>query len=226
MPMRTLVVDDDEETRELVGQALKREGHSVVLAESAEAAQEALEGARFDVVVLDVMLGQQSGLELCAQLRRARVETPILFLSARGTVHARVEGLDAGGDDYLAKPFALRELLARVRALGRRGPVLHPRQLHIGALILDFDSRRATAHGRELPITNREWAILGVLADAGGRVVPFDDVLERAWGEAAEGTRASLEVILSRLRKKLDAAAGCVVVRTLRGCGYALEQET
>ncbi len=226
MPMRTLVVDDDEETRELVGHALKREGHSVVLAQSAEAAQEALESARFDVVVLDVMLGEQSGLDLCAQLRRARVETPILFLSARGTVHARVEGLDAGGDDYLAKPFALRELLARVRALGRRGPALHPRQLRIGALILDFDSRRATAHGRELPITNREWAILGVLADAGGRVVPFDDVLDRAWGDAAEGTRASLEVILSRLRKKLDAAAGCVVVRTLRGCGYALEQET
>lgn len=226
MPLRTLVVDDDEETRELVGHALQREGHSVVFAASAEAAQVAIESTRFDVVVLDVMLGQESGLDLCAQLRRTGIETPILFLSARGTVHARVEGLDAGGDDYLAKPFALRELLARVRALGRRGPVRHPRLLHIGPLVLDFDARRATAQGRELPITNREWAVLEVLADAGGRVVPFDDVLERAWGDAAVGARASLEVIMSRLRKKLDAAAECVVMRTLRGCGYALEQET
>lgn len=226
MPLRTLVVDDDEETRELVGHALQREGHSVVFAPSAEAAQVAIESTRFDVVVLDVMLGQDSGLALCAQLRRTGNETPILFLSARGTVHARVEGLDAGGDDYLAKPFALRELLARVRALGRRGPARHPRLLNIGALVLDFDTRRATAQGRELPITNREWAVLGILADAGGRVVPFDDVIEQAWGDAAEGARASLEVIVSRLRKKLDAAAECVVVRTLRGCGYALEHET
>ena len=225
MPMRILVLDDDEETRELVGHALQREGYGVVLVPSPESAQKALDNARFDVVVLDVMLGQQSGLELCTQLRRDGMETPILFLSARGTVRARVEGLDAGGDDYLAKPFALRELLARVRALGRRGPALRPRLLRLGALQLDFNARRATAHGRELPITNREWDVLGVLADASGRVVPFDDVLQWVWGDTSEGARASLEVIMSRLRKKLDAAAGCAVVRTLRGCGYALEQE-
>lgn len=223
--MRVLVVDDDEETRELVCHALERDGHNAASVPSFEAAQEAIESTRFDVVVLDVMLGQQSGLDLCAQLRREGMETPILFLSARGTVHARVEGLDAGGDDYLAKPFALSELLARVRALGRRGPALRSRQIRVGALDLDFHARRATAHGRELPITNREWDVLRVLADAGGRVVPFDDMLDRAWGDASDGARASLEVILSRLRKKLDAAAGCAVVRTLRGCGYALEQE-
>lgn len=224
MPMRILVVDDDEETRELVGHALAREGYRAVLVPTPEAAQEAIAGARFDLVVLDVMLGQQSGLALCAQLRSAGMETPILFLSARGTVRARVEGLDAGGDDYLAKPFALRELLARVRALGRRGPALHPRQLQLGTLLLDFNSRRATAHGRELPITNREWQVLRVLADASGQVVPFDSVLDRVWGESSDGARASLEVIMSRLRKKLDAAAGVTVVRTRRGCGYALEQ--
>ena len=143
--MRILVVDDDEETRELVGHALQREGYGVVLAPGLESAQKAIDDARFDVVVLDVMLGQQSGLDLCTQLRRGGMETPILFLSARGTVRARVEGLDAGGDDYLAKPFALRELLARVRALGRRGPVLRPRLLQLGALALDFNGRRATA---------------------------------------------------------------------------------
>ena len=104
--MRILVVDDDEETRELVGHALEREGHSAVLVADPAAALRVIENTRFDVVVLDVMLEQESGLDLCAQLRRERIETPILFLSARGTVHARVEGLDAGGDDYLAKPFA------------------------------------------------------------------------------------------------------------------------
>lgn len=223
MPMRILLVDDDEETRELVGHALTREGYRAVLVPTPQAAQEALANARFDLVVLDVMLGEQSGLSLCAQLRREGMETPILFLSARGTVRARVEGLDAGGDDYLAKPFALRELLARVRALGRRGPALHPRQLQLGALRLDFNARRATAHGRELPVTNREWEVLRVLADASGQVVPFDSLLDRVWGESSDGARASLEVIMSRLRKKLDAAAGVPVVRTLRGCGYALD---
>jgi two-component system OmpR family response regulator len=224
--MRILVIDNDEETRELIGQALQRDGHIAVLLSSPIEARMALESQRFDVVVLDVMLDQASGLDLCAQLRSAGCATPILFVSARGTVHARVEGLDVGGDDYLPKPFALRELVARVRALGRRGPALHPRVLQFGMLTLDFDARRATALGRELPITSREWDVLRVLADANGRVVPFDDVLERVWGDATEGTRASMEVILSRMRKKLDAAAGHSVVRTARGCGYALEQGT
>lgn len=224
--MRVLVVDDDDETLEVVQGALQRDGHQVSAAQTAARALALLADNTFDLAVLDVMLGSQSGLELCAQLRRDGVAFPILFLSARGTVNARVEGLDAGGDDYLPKPFALRELVARVRALGRRGPAVRARRLIVGGLRLDFEARRATTQELEIPVTNREWDILRALADANGRVVPFDVVLERAWGEATESNRASLEVIISRLRKKLDAPAGLPLIRTVRGLGYALEMES
>lgn len=217
--MRVLVVDDDEETRELVGAALAREGYELALVATAGAAMERARASRFDVVVLDVMLAGESGLDLCARLREGGVETPILFLSARGAVDARVEGLEAGGDDYLPKPFALKELCARVRALGRRGPGLRPDRLVLGKLVLDFGARSASSSGVSVPITAREWELLRVLADARGRVVPFEDVLERAWGEVSERSRASLDVIVARLRKKLAP------IRTVRGVGYVLELE-
>ncbi|MDC0716211.1 response regulator transcription factor [Nannocystis bainbridge] len=223
--MHVLIVDDDEETLELVASTLRREGHRSTPATGPEEALRAVAAGEFDVIVLDVMLGQASGLELCAELRRREVQAPILFLSARGTVGARVDGLDAGGDDYLPKPFAVRELLARIRALGRRGPSLRPSVLRAGEVLLDFTARKAFVAGREVPVTAREWDVLRVLADARGRVVSFDDILERSWGEVSEKTRASLEVIMSRLRRKLDAGSERGLVRTVRGFGYALELE-
>ncbi|TAK32415.1 MAG: response regulator transcription factor [Myxococcaceae bacterium] len=221
--MRVLVVDDDEETLEFVTRALERDGHQVTAAQTPAEAAIRLGDAGPDLIVLDVMLGEASGLDLCATLRRTGCMVPILFLSARGAVNARVEGLDAGGDDYLAKPFALRELLARVRALGRRGPPARTRRLALGAVTLDFDARQATSSVGEVPLTRREWDILRALAEDRGRVVAFDDLLDRVWGEATDGARASMEVIVSRLRKKLDAAAGRPTIRTSRGVGYALE---
>ncbi|WAS90581.1 response regulator transcription factor [Nannocystis punicea] len=224
--MHVLIVDDDEETLELVASTLRREGHRSTLATGPGEALSAVSEAEFDVIVLDVMLGDASGLELCGELRRRGVQTPILFLSARGTVGARVDGLDAGADDYLPKPFALRELVARLHALGRRGPSLRPTVLRAGAVQLDFTARKAFVSGREVPVTAREWDVLRVLADARGRVVSFDDILARSWGEASERTRASLEVIMSRLRRKLDAGDERELVRTARGLGYALELES
>jgi len=222
--MRVLVVDDDEETRALVGAALVRERCEVVSAGSAGDALEIAGRARFDVIVLDLMLGTRSGLDVCARLRERGIETPILFLSARGAVDARVEGLEAGADDYLRKPFALKELSARVRALGRRGPGLRTERLRVVRATLDFAARRGEVEGREVPITAREWDLLRVLADARGRVVPFDQVLERAWGEASERSRASLEVIVARVRRKLASGSGeASPLRTVRGVGYALE---
>jgi two-component system response regulator PrrA len=222
--MRVLVVDDDEETRELVGAALAREGHELALAATSERALALADGSAFDVIVLDVMLGSSSGLVLCARLRELGVESPILFLSARGAVDARVEGLEAGGDDYLRKPFALKELSARVRALGRRGPSLRPERFKAGSVVLDFASRRAELAGREVPITAREWELLRVLADAKGRVVSFEQVLERAWGDVSTGTRASLDVLVARLRRKLARGASQPsILRTVRGVGYTLD---
>jgi DNA-binding response OmpR family regulator len=222
--MRVLVVDDDEETRELVGAALTREGYELELAGTSADAMARVRASRFDLLVLDVMLGSESGLALCTRLRQDGVETPILFLSARGAVDARVDGLEAGGDDYLRKPFALKELLARVRALGRRGPGLRSDRWRLGPIAIDFASRRAEVAGREVPVTAREWELLRVLADARGRVVPFEDVLERAWGDVSPGSRASLDVLVARLRRKL--AHGTLErpwLRTSRGVGYSLD---
>jgi DNA-binding response OmpR family regulator len=223
--VRVLVVDDDEETRELVGAALRREGYELASSSSATDALRIATAEPFDVLVLDVMLGRDSGLDVCARLRESGIETPILFLSARGAVDARVEGLEAGGDDYLRKPFALKELCARVRALGRRAPGLKSDRLRAGAIAFDFAARRASRDGRPVPITAREWDLLRVLADARGTVVPFEEVLERAWGEVNERSRASLDVIVARLRRKLGASGEAMPLRTVRGVGYVLDVE-
>jgi len=224
--MHVLIVDDDAETRELVASALRREGHRSTPASGPADALHAIAEVVFDVIVLDVMLGEASGLDLCAEIRGGGLQTPILFLSARGTVGARVDGLDAGGDDYLAKPFAVRELLARIRALGRRGPSLRPTVVRAGEVQLDFTARKAFVAGREVPVTSREWDVLRVLSDARGRVVSFDDILDRSWGEVSVKTRASLEVIMSRLRRKLDPDGVRGLIRTARGLGYSLEPES
>jgi len=224
--MRILVLDDDEETLEVVERALEREGHRVFVARTPDEARPLLESTGVELLILDVMLEHASGLDFCRSLREDGFEVPILFLSARGAVNARLDGFDAGGDDYLPKPFALRELVVRVGALGRRGSALRARRLDIGALSLDFDARRATKPSGEVPVTQREWDILRTLADAQGRVVAFDVILERAWGDVTEGARASLEVMVSRLRKKLDEAAGRPIIRTARGLGYSLEVDS
>ena len=223
--MRVLALDDDPETLELIDGALRRDGHEIVLVENVRSALDALQDGTFDIFVLDVMLGRDSGLDLCTTLRRDGITTPILFLSARGTVRSRVDGLDAGGDDYLPKPFAVRELVARVRALGRRGPALRASAFRAGPAVLDFDRRRAHVDRTEVPFTAREWDVLRVLAEASGRIVPFDDILERAWGEATEGARHSLGVLVTRVRRKLEVAGAPNIVRTARGLGYALGQD-
>lgn len=228
LPIQILVLDDDEETLELVGGALEREGYQVTLTTTFDEAERRVAPRVFDVLVLDVMLRERSGLELCATLRASGVDTPVLFLSARGAVRSRVEGFDAGGDDYLPKPFALRELCARVRALVRRGrPALaEPSKIKLGELQLDFEERQASSSaGDPVPFTGREWMLLALLVEAHGRVVSFDELLARAWGETGEGPRASLVVIMSRLRRKLDSTCGRSVLRTVRGLGYSLASE-
>lgn len=227
--LRALVLDDDEETREVVGRALSREGFVVDLAATSAELESLVDVApnAFALFVLDVMLGgdEPSGIDVCRRLRARGIATPVLFLSARGAVHARVEGLEAGADDYLAKPFAVRELVLRARALARRGAAPRRHAFALGALALDFDRRVATVGGASLAVTAREWDVLVVLATAEGRVVATDDLLERVWGTSEPSARASLEVILSRIRRKLEPAAGVSVIRTVRGAGYALGGE-
>ena len=221
--MNILVVEDDEETADFVARALVREGFTATVAcDRARAEAEMSSGAPFDVVVLDVMLPDGSGLELCRSMRAASSMVPVLFLSARGTVGARVDGLSAGGDDYLPKPFAVRELVARVRALGRRGPLSRPERTNLGGVKIDLRGRVAERDGHELPLTAREWAILELLLARAGRVVTFDELLDALWGQSTARARASLEVIMTRLRKKLSGGAA-QVIRNVRSVGYRLD---
>lgn len=217
--MHILVVDDNAELLALVAKSLEREGHRVATAKTSASASASLNAAIFDVVVLDVGLPDGSGLDLCRAARDQGITTPILILTASATVDQRVEGLDAGADDFLAKPFAVAELRARVRALGRRAGAAAPAGIwSSGDVTLDFAKRRAMVRAREVPLTAKEWAIVEMLASARGRVVPRTRILEEVWSERDVSAAASLEVLVTRIRKKLGSEA----VRTVRGEGYAL----
>lgn len=223
--MRILVVDDDEDVRSVVGRALVGDGHFVETADSVERSRALVEAHEPQLLVLDLGLPDGSGLALCRELRADGASFPILILTARSDVALRVRGLDAGADDYLAKPFAVAELRARVRALSRRaGSLAAPVRgatVSRGELVLDFGKRRAKRGRDELPITARQWAILEVLAAQRGRVVPRAALLEQVWGEATDAAASSLEVLIGRLRKRL----GADVIRTSRGEGYAFETD-
>ena len=215
--MRILVVDDDLELLDLLSRSLRSEGHRVEEAPCLADARAALEEL-VDVVVLDLGLPDGSGLSLCRWLRKAGNEVPILLLTAQAAVADRVAGLDAGADDYLAKPFALAELRARVRALGRRRAVTGGSVRSIGDVGLDLERRKATRQQVTVDLTPREWTILDCLSARDGRVVSRLQVLEEAWGDDHEAAMASLEVLVGRIRRKLGKA----VIRTVRGEGYAL----
>lgn len=216
--MRVLLVDDNAELRELVTRALARDGHAVTAVATVAAARSALADGAPEVVVLDLGLPDGSGMDLCRALRAEGERTPILMLTAQGAVARRVEGLEAGADDFLAKPFAVAELRARVRVLGRRGPPAAPSTWRQGDVALDFAARRAAVGGAAVPLTAREWALVEYLAARGGRVARRGEILDAVWGTDSPQASASLDVLAARVRRKLGAGA----LRTVRGEGYAL----
>jgi len=215
--MRVLVTEDEVDVRGVIARALERDGHAVSTAGTLEEARTAL-AAGADLLLLDLSLPDGSGLTLCRELRAAQSTLPILILTARSQVELRVEGLDAGADDYLTKPFAVPELRARVRALGRRGPITRP-FVHVhNGIMLDLSGRHATRDGTPVPVTAREWAILETLANRSGRVTTRSELLENVWGNSSESAGNSLEVLVARLRKKF----GPDLIQTLRREGYSL----
>jgi len=216
--MRVLVVDDHEEVLELVERALVRDSHQVVTARSVTEARAAFAAESVGLVVLDLGLPDGSGESFCRELRADGDGPAILILTAENRVSSRVRCLDAGADDYLSKPFAVAELRARVRALSRRTGSRAPKRFEKGDVGLDFAARRAHRAEQEAPVTAREWAILEILAENRGRVVPRTELLERVWQRQGEAESASLEVLIGRIRRKL----GSDLVRTVRGEGYAL----
>jgi two-component system OmpR family response regulator len=218
-----VIVEDDREMRELLRDALGGYGYEVTAVGRGSLATDAVLPGAVDAVVLDVWLPDVNGVDLCQAWRRAGVRTPILMLTARTDVASRVAGLEAGADDYLGKPFALAELKARLGALLRRGGrQLRGQLLSHGAVTVDFGRRQAWVGGHEVAVTRRELEVLERLAESRGNAVSRDELLQDVWGEATREAAASLEVIVARLRRKLDRPGGAGLVRTVRGFGYAL----
>ena len=220
--MRVLVVEDNTNTRSLLRRSLRQEGHEVETAGTVASGLDLALDKSFDVLVLDISLPDGSGLDLCKQLRSQNVATPILMLTALGSVQDRIAGLDAGADDYLRKPFSLGELQARVRALGRRRGAPVDAQIRAGTLCLDLVGRRLERDGATVPLTGREWSVLEFLAATPNQAVSRTELLRRIWSGDDPASAQSLEVIVSRLRRKLGSAEDGIHIITERGFGYRL----
>lgn len=218
--MRILLVEDSPRVSESIGAALRSRGWSVTSADTAARASALIGEQSFDVAVVDVGLPDRSGLEWCVEQRRAGTDTPILFLTARTHVKDRVAGLEAGADDYLGKPFAMDELVARVIALSRRAPRWTGASRSYGKLAIDRDRRTISFDGNPLTFTPRELDVVIAIAWREGRVISRDELLESVWGEVTERAAKSLEVLLVRIRRKL-AAHDLDAIRTARNLGYA-----
>ncbi|MEO8457719.1 MAG: response regulator transcription factor [Chloroflexota bacterium] len=221
--MYVLVVEDERRLAQLVRRVLEEEGHTVDVAhDGEEGLQMALEGTH-DVVVLDIMLPLIDGIEVCKSLRRNRIDTPVLLLTALDGVDDRVRGLDAGADDYLAKPFAFQELMARLRALSRRRvQPRDPQELTVNDLTLDLRRRRAQRDGRSIELSPKEFSLLEFLMRNQGRVVTRTQILDHLWGYDFATDSNLVDVYVAYLRRKVDKGNDAKLIRTVRGVGYAL----
>ncbi len=221
--MYILVVEDERRLAQVVRRVLEEEGHTVDTAYDGEEGLTMALEATHDVIVLDILLPQMDGLEVCRALRRNRIDTPVLLLTALDSVEDRVRGLDAGADDYLPKPFAFQELLARLRALGRRKvQAREPSLLQVGDLELDLRRRRAQRSGRMIELSPKEFTLLEFLMRNEGRVVSRTQILDHLWGYDYDNDSNLVDVYVSYLRRKLDRGHRQKLIRTVRGVGYAL----
>jgi two-component system, OmpR family, response regulator MprA len=222
---RVLVVDDDPDVREAVETALELDGHGVTTAADGLAALKRLGQAGFDAVVLDVLMPNLDGFEVCRRLRASGNRTPVLILTARDSEQDTIRGLDLGADDYLVKPFGLGELLARVRALMRRTrPAGEDAPLWFAGLSLDRQTREASRGERRLELTRTEYALLELLLRNPRQVLPRELIMERVWNYDFGPTSNPLEVYISYLRRKTEAAGEPRLIHTVRGVGYALRE--
>jgi DNA-binding response OmpR family regulator len=223
--MQVLVVEDERRMAELLRQGLEEEGHSVVLAGNGRDGLAMAESHPFDAIVLDVMLPGMDGFSVARKLRAARNQTPILMLTARDATEDLVAGLNLGADDYLVKPFAFDVLLARLRAVSRRGPIPQPVPLRVRDLTLNPASREVTRHGRRIALTRTEYSLLELLIRRAGRVVSRDNLIEAVWGFDSEVRSNTLDAFIRLLRDKVDALGETKLIHTVRGVGYCLREE-
>jgi two-component system copper resistance phosphate regulon response regulator CusR len=222
--MKILVIDDESKTSGYLKRGLTESGFTVDVAEDGEEGLYLARAGDHDLIVLDVMLPVRDGWSVLTELRRCGKQIPVLFLTARDEVEDRVRGLQAGADDYLVKPFAFAELLARVRTLLRRNPTRQPEILRIGDLEIDFHAHRATRAGKRLDLTPKEFSLLSLLARRKGEVLTRTIIAGQVWDLNFDGHTNVVEVHIRRLRGKVDEAFDHKLIRTVRGVGYVLEE--
>jgi two-component system OmpR family response regulator len=222
--MRILIVEDELKMARLISRALDEEGMAADIAERGEDALAMAGSTDYDAILLDLGLPGIDGLETCRRLRSDGVRAPVLVLTARDAVEDRVAGLDSGADDYVPKPFAIVELLARIRALTRRGPIERPTVLEAGDLRLDPAARQAWRGQAEIPLSAREFGLLEALMRRPGQILTREQLLEQVWGDDGEAHSNVVDVYVYYLREKVDRPFGADSIETVRGGGYRLRQ--
>lgn len=220
--MRILVVEDEPEAASVLARGLREHAFAVDTAADGHEALEQIAINDYDLVILDILLPGVHGLDVCRQVRREGRAVPILMLTARGEPDQRVHGLDAGADDYLPKPYHFPELLARIRALLRRGPALNSSVLTVEDLTIDTRARRVERGGRGIQLTAKEYALLHYLARRQGEVVGRADIAEHVWDDSFDPMSNLIEVYIQRLRRKVDDGYPVKLIHTRRGAGYVL----
>jgi two-component system copper resistance phosphate regulon response regulator CusR len=220
--MRLLLVEDDAELSAVVATGLREQAFQVRVAATWGEGRSLAPDGDFDLIILDVMLPGGSGFDLCRELRRNGLATPILMLTARDAVDDRVSGLDAGADDYLTKPFAFRELVARVRALARRQRDLKPEVVEVADLRVDLVRRQVSRAGQSIELTAKEFSLLACFVEHRDQVVDRALITAHVWDENHDPFTNVLEVLVRRLRRKIDDAFEPKLIHTLRGAGYRL----
>jgi DNA-binding response OmpR family regulator len=221
--MRILLVEDEPSAARFIAKGLREATYAVDVATDGVMAAMQCQQNDYDAVVLDVMLPGRDGLSVCRELRATGSDVPVLMLTARDAIEARVDGLDAGADDYLTKPFDFRELLARLRALTRRERrPLAPARIDVGEISIDVPARRVFRRGEEISLTSREYALLEFLARRAGEVVGRAEIAEHVWDEHYDPFSNVVDVYIQRLRRKLDDPGVPSAIRTRRGQGYQL----
>jgi two-component system copper resistance phosphate regulon response regulator CusR len=224
--MRILVVEDEPTAAAVLAKGLREHAYAVDIANDGDAALEQAAINQYDLLIVDVLLPGIDGFEVCRRLRADGASVPVLMLTALGRLDDRVEGLDAGADDYLPKPYHFKELLARVRALLRRGPALASAVLSVRDLAIDTRARRVERAGRLIQLTTKEYSLLEYLAKRQGEVVGRADIAEHVWDDSFDPMSNLIEVYIQRLRRKVDDGNDAKLIHTRRGAGYTLEAVT
>jgi DNA-binding response OmpR family regulator len=218
--MRILVVEDEKKLAELISRALRAERYAVDTAGDGHTAWEMIETYEYDLIILDLMLPGLDGAEILRRTRRRNPNVPILILTARDATQEKVRNFEAGADDYLTKPFAFAELLVRVKALMRRGPVSRSSTLRVGDLELDRLTQQVRRSGQKIELTSKEYALLEYLASNPGRIFSRTMIIEHVWDQSFEGLTNIVDVYVRHLREKVDDPFPTKLIRTVRGAGY------